>query len=107
MYRCSIELSARCDGQSQSEREHASSIDEHARLRLFNSVANSHRNVIPNDDRTYDCACNYPGKIFFSFSSSRPLANLFGFPEVLVMGSATTAARNVVSSSTLIGPFKI
>ena len=32
---------------------------------------------------------------------------LFGFPEVLVMGSATTAVRKVVSSSTLIGPFKI
>ena len=31
---------------------------------------------------------------------------LFGFPEVLVMGSATTAARKVVSSSTLIGPFE-
>ena len=32
---------------------------------------------------------------------------LFGFPEVVVMGSATTAVRKVVSSSTLIGPFKI
>ena len=32
---------------------------------------------------------------------------LFSFPEVLVMGSATTAVRKVVSSSTLIGPFKI
>ena len=32
---------------------------------------------------------------------------LFGFPQRLVMGSATTAARKVVSSSTLIGPFKI
>ena len=31
---------------------------------------------------------------------------LFGFPEVLVMESATTAARQVVSSSTLIGPFE-
>ena len=30
-----------------------------------------------------------------------------GFPEILVMGSATTAARKVVSPSTLIGPFKI
>ena len=28
---------------------------------------------------------------------------LFGFPEVLVMGSATTAVRKAVSSSTLIG----
>ena len=32
---------------------------------------------------------------------------LFGFPQRLVMGSSTTAARKVVSSSTLIGPFKI
>ena len=32
---------------------------------------------------------------------------LFGFPQRLVMGSATMAARKVVSSSTLIGPFKI
>ena len=31
---------------------------------------------------------------------------LFGFPQRFVMGSATTAARKVVSSSTLIGPFK-
>ena len=29
---------------------------------------------------------------------------LFGFPEMFVMGPATTAARKVVSSSTLIGP---
>ena len=32
---------------------------------------------------------------------------LFGFPQRLVMGSTTTAARKVDSSSTLIGPFKI
>ena len=31
---------------------------------------------------------------------------LFGFPEMIVMGSATTAARKVDSSSTLIGPFE-
>ena len=31
---------------------------------------------------------------------------LFGFPEMFVMGPATTAARKVVSSSTLIGPFE-
>ena len=31
---------------------------------------------------------------------------LFGFPEVLVIGAATTAVREVVSSSTLIGPFE-
>ena len=36
-----------------------------------------------------------------------PKICLFGFPEVLVMGSATTAVCKVVSSSTLIGPFKI
>ena len=41
MYRCSIELSARCDGPSESEREHASSIDKHARLRVFDYLANS------------------------------------------------------------------
>ena len=34
-----------------------------------------------------------------------PKICLFGFPEVLVMGSATTAVRKVVSSSTPIGPF--
>ena len=32
---------------------------------------------------------------------------LFGFPQSLVMGSVTTAAQKVVSSSTLIGPFQI
>ena len=31
---------------------------------------------------------------------------LFGFPEMLVIRSATTAAHEVVSSSTLIGPFE-
>ena len=32
---------------------------------------------------------------------------LFSFLEMIVMGSATTATRKVVLSSTLIGPFKI
>ena len=32
--------------------------------------------------------------------------SLFGFPETLVIRSATTAALEVVSSSTLIGPFE-
>ena len=32
--------------------------------------------------------------------------HLFGYPETLVMRHATTAARNVVSFSTLIGPFE-
>ena len=32
---------------------------------------------------------------------------LFGFLQRLVMGSRTTAARKVVSSSALIGPFKM
>ena len=31
---------------------------------------------------------------------------LSGFPEMFVMGSATTAARKVVLSSTLTGPFE-
>ena len=31
---------------------------------------------------------------------------LFGFPEMLVIEFATTAARRVVLSSTLIGPFE-
>ena len=35
-----------------------------------------------------------------------PKICLFGFPEVLVKGSATTAVRKVVSFSTLIGPFE-
>ena len=34
MYRCSVELSVRYDEKSQSEREHASLIDEHTRLIL-------------------------------------------------------------------------
>ena len=34
MYRCSVELSVRYDELSQSEREHASLIDEHTRLIL-------------------------------------------------------------------------
>ena len=33
--------------------------------------------------------------------------HLFGFPQTLVMGSTTTAAHRVDSSSTMIGPFKI
>ena len=32
--------------------------------------------------------------------------HLFGLPETLVMRHATTAARNMVSFSTLIGPFE-
>ena len=36
MYRCSVELSVRYDELSQSEREHASLIDEYT----FNSTAN-------------------------------------------------------------------
>ena len=36
-----------------------------------------------------------------------PKICLFGFPEVLVMWSATMAVPKVVSSSTLIGPFQI
>ena len=35
MYRCSVELSVRYDGQSQSESEHSSLIDEHAPLILW------------------------------------------------------------------------
>ena len=39
MYRCSVELSVRYDELSQSEREHASLIDEHTRLiRLTGSI---------------------------------------------------------------------
>ena len=34
MYRCSVELSAQYDELSQSEREHASLIDEYTRLIL-------------------------------------------------------------------------
>ena len=34
MYRCSVELSVRYDELSQSEREHASLIDEYTRLIL-------------------------------------------------------------------------
>ena len=34
MYRCSVELSVRYDELSESEREHASLIDEHTRLIL-------------------------------------------------------------------------
>ena len=35
MYLCSVERSVRCDGQSQSESEHGSLIDEHARLIMW------------------------------------------------------------------------
>ena len=35
MYRCSVELSVRYDGQSQSQSEHTSLIAEHARLILW------------------------------------------------------------------------
>ena len=37
MYRCSVELSVRDDGQSRSESEHASLIDEHV-VRLMNTL---------------------------------------------------------------------
>ena len=42
LYRCSFELSVQYDGQSQSESEHASLIDEHV---SFNSVAKQIRFV--------------------------------------------------------------
>ena len=42
MYRCSVELSVQYDGQSQTESEHASLIDEHD---SFNSVAKQIRFV--------------------------------------------------------------
>ena len=48
MYRCSVELSVQYDGQSQSESEHASLIDEHD---SFNSVAKQIRFV-------FDCMIN-------------------------------------------------
>ena len=35
MHRCLVKLSVRYDGQSQSESEHTSLIDEHARLILW------------------------------------------------------------------------
>ena len=47
MYRCSVELSVQYDGQSQTESEHASLIDEHD---SFNSVAKQIRFVF----RLYD-----------------------------------------------------
>ena len=65
MYRCSIELSARCDGQSESEREHASSIDKHARLRVFDSVANSSETLFQMIIGLMTVII--PGKYFFLF----------------------------------------
>ena len=38
MYRCSVELSVRYDELSQSEREHASLIDEYTRLGQTGSI---------------------------------------------------------------------
>ena len=49
MYRCSVELSVQYDGQSQSESEHASLIDEHD---SFNSVAKQIRFVFCTLDST-------------------------------------------------------
>ena len=49
MYRCSVELSVQYDGQSQTESEHASLIDEHD---LLNSVAKQIRFVFWTLDST-------------------------------------------------------
>ena len=57
----------------------------------------------------YATACVYR-ELYRKIADRRkicPKICLFGFPEVLVKGSATTAVRKVVSSSTLFGPFKI
>ena len=77
MYRCSIELSVRCDGQSQSEREHASSIDEHARLRLFNSVGNSSETLFQMIIGLMTVQLSRENN--FSFSSSTPWAAISRF----------------------------
>ena len=78
MYRCSIELSVRCDGRSQSEREHASSIDEHARLRFFiNSVANSSETLFQMIIGLMTVQLSRKNN--FSFSSSTPWAAISKF----------------------------
>ena len=53
MYRCSVELSVQYDGQTQSESEHASLIDQHD---SFNSVAKQIRSVFLNTG--FDCMIN-------------------------------------------------
>ena len=53
MYRCSVELSVQYDGQSQSQSEHASLIDEHD---SFNSVANTDPICVLNTG--FDCMIN-------------------------------------------------
>ena len=53
MYRCSVEFSVQYDGQSQTESEHASLIDEHD---SFNSVAKQIRFCVLNTG--FDCMIN-------------------------------------------------
>ena len=47
-----------------------------------------------------------PNKFHFKYVCFGSQRTLFGFPEMLMVRSVTTAARKVVSSSTLTGPFK-
>ena len=51
---------------------------------------------------------NFPERCQNGLKSAQETSktSLFGFPETLVIRSATTAARELVSSSTLTGPFE-
>ena len=79
-------------------------------------IAFSSKGKVPNRNKTNSSL--KPNKfhskpVYFSVRKNREEQKnclticLFGFPEVLVMGSATMAICKVVSSSTLIGPFTI
>ena len=60
-------------------------------------------------DVTPQIAFSSKGKVFERLVKEENFSlkiRLFGFPDMLVSRSALTAARKVISSSTLIGPFE-
>ena len=88
----------------------------HRRPHVTPQIAFSSKKKVPNRKKTSSSI--KPNKfhskyMYFASQKTRKelkiclKIRLFGFPQRLVMGSTTTAARKVDSSSTLIGPFKI
>ena len=77
MYRCSVELSVQYDGQSQSESEHASLIDEH---NSFNSVAKQIRFVFEHWIRLYD---KHARSVLFGNTADSTFSLITGFALVV------------------------
>ena len=63
--------------------------------------------IKPNTDFTPNSCASPVERLVKNEKFALKFASSDLFPQRLVMGSTTTATRKVVSSSTLIGPFKI